>query len=1004
MSYRDRDPGAQAAARATGCALALVIAAFVWLIYLLVEIFKYRPKEYDPATPYHATDPYLPGQKPFSDFGVTSARWLSLILATILFSGAGILLIGRLPYQPQQPLTAEHLLVTLMFTFAFGFPAVVVGLFSFQLWHEPPQIRALVERSWWFRYLNIPVIVAGVRSGAALLAITIPFLSIVATETTSVVRVFNGAAGGTMGATVAAALWMLAGWIGRRWTDDQRAACERAAATLQQHREQLRKARPCTVFTIYPPKGAKPDGFTGSKLLAALLATAPRLTFQISAGAEGIFWRVIDPRSHYKAAVITDHLNSHFPAAQIVVEQPDQQENAGLPLPYYRQHMVFGLAQEFAVPLPFLDQLSRRDPLTTLSQRLALLEAGDRVTYSVIVLVASPEAGKRALERFQAGYIQPATQVREQTQAEESRRFPFDEKLVTAKLSGPLYHAYLVVTLESSQPHRLEHLASVAGDIEQFHLVGHNGLRQRITLPRQKIETPEQAQRTTFDEQLTIWVMEKSPLWRKSLVVLSPEELAALWHLPDESFTSSRIQWAGTPVPAELTGEADSRVCIGAAVSPGQRKPIYLAAHDRAYHHYVAGKTGMGKSTLLHSLIHQDITAGHGVAVIDPHGKLIDDLLRTSLPRQRLADVVLLECGNAEYPVPLNPLRIPDGVSHAAAFNYLYWVTRKIYETVWRERMDLVYRNVLLALLCDPEATPLDIDRLFSQPDYRELVLQRMREHPSGSLAAHTFWDSFSRKSASTQAEMSAPILSRTGALLGNRALEQMTCHPHTLHFRDFIRERKIVLINLSGESVRAEVGSLGALFLAGFYMASEALGYIPDDAPPRYYLYVDEVERIITSPIPDMFSHERKFGLALTLANQYLEQLSEETITGILGNVGTKLIFECGERDARILENSVEPEFDRTQLTNLGAYRAVVKTRWRGQTLPAFLMQTYPPPKRTGKLDLPARKAQLLAQSGLLPAQAVREWLEKRYVSPPPRRTRRKTSSRGGDGLGDYE
>ena len=176
-----------------------------------------------------------------------------------------------------------------------------------------------------------------------------------------------------------------------------------------------------------------------------------------------------------------------------------------------------------------------------------------------------------------------------------------------------------------------------------------------------------------------------------------------------------------------------------------------------------------------------------------------------------------------------------------------------------------------------------------------------------------------------------------------------MTCHPHALNFQSFIEQKKVVLINLSGEAIQTEVDSLGAMFLSGFYIAFRVLGYQPDDTPPRYYLYVDEVERYVTSPIPDMFSEARKFGLSLMLANQYFDQLSSETLNGILGNVGTLLTFESGDKDAKALAVRFIPEIDREALQNLGAYHVAVKTRFKGQPLPAFEIRTQPPLQKGG-------------------------------------------------------
>ncbi|NLF74312.1 MAG: type IV secretion system DNA-binding domain-containing protein [Chloroflexi bacterium] len=490
-----------------------------------------------------------------------------------------------------------------------------------------------------------------------------------------------------------------------------------------------------------------------------------------------------------------------------------------------------------------------------------------------------------------------------------------------------------------------------------------------------------------------------------SAFLLSVDELAALWHLPYEGFAASSIGWGNgreikAPQPILRSQEG---VCLGHNHYAGQDRPVYIHPEDRTTHIVSFGKAGTGKSTLLHHLIHQDIAAGQGVAVVDPHGKLIDDILAASIPDNRLDDVVLLECGRMDTPVPLNPLRIAEGVSEETAYNYLYWVLQKIYERIWLEgQTDRVIQNVLRTLLCDPEATPLDIQRILTNGSYRAQMIAKLKERRMRTSVL--FWDEYNQMSTSLQLQVARPVLSRTEAFLGRRAVERMTCHRGTLNLQSYIANKKIVLINLAGEAIQTEVDSLGAMFLAGFYMAFHALGYLPDGSTPRYYLYIDEVERFVTSPIQNMFSEARKLGLSLTLANQYLDQLSQETLNSILGNEGTLIAFECGDRDARALASKFAPELDQRALQNLGKYNIAVKTRVGADTLPAFTVQTRSPLEKIAGVDVNAIRERSAQQNRFLTADEVDDWLDRRYFSnngTPPEPEEAPPST---DGLGDYE
>jgi len=263
--------------------------------------------------------------------------------------------------------------------------------------------------------------------------------------------------------------------------------------------------------------------------------------------------------------------------------------------------------------------------------------------------------------------------------------------------------------------------------------------------------------------------------------------------------------------------------------------------------------------------------------------------------------------------------------------------------------------------------------------------------------------------------EIASPILTRTQAFLGNPALEQMTCHPEALDTAAFLREKKVVLFNLSGASIQSESGTLGAFLLAQLFVAAQSLGYLKDGELPRSQVYVDEVERMVTTPLPEMFATARKmfatarkFGLSLTLANQYMKQLTADTLEGILGNVGTHIVFEVGESDSKSLSRLFEPELPRADLLKLpradllklGTYQAAVKTRAQGQSLSPFLIKTLPPPAVMSN-GTSSGQVQMASPYTPMTGKAVASWLKKRYQV---KKTARKTTGVSSDGLQDFD
>lgn len=746
----------------------------------------------------------------------------------------------------------------------------------------------------------------------------------------------------------------------------------------------------------------------GVNLLRSLLEISSHLAFQIVADGQQIRWQVIDPHGAVSAEQVSAAVRSQYPSA-VVDALPVVPPLSSKTSTVYQQYHYFGLANEYPTPIATLDMLKTDDPLIPIAQRMDFLRPDlcERLIYSLLVITPSNLAKVRAKERLKEGSILPLSSV--PTQREADNLHELDERLLNAKLAGNLYHAFLVVSIESDQQSRLAELADIVADVTRFAIPRHNHMARSGESRIQQIQPANSPLSNLSQDLFAGDILSPQAAWRPRLLVLQPSELAALWHLPDERFTAEKIEWAGRPIPAAVTKAGDDRVLLGTTVGRGQAKPVYLTLSERAHHLYTAGKTGVGKSTLLHNLIHQDIVAGRGVAVLDPHGKLIDAIVERSIPASRQQDVVILDCARQDRPVPLNPFRVPEGIAFSSADTYVYWVMRKIYEGIWNEgRMDMVMRNVIQALLTDPEATPLDIDRLLTNDAYRQQIIQFMNAHEEVSFGVINYWQEFTSKSGGQRREIAQPILNRTRAFVGNRTLEGMTCNPQGLNFQSLIRDRKIVLVRLAGDAIRNEVGSLGAIFFSGFYLASETLGYLPDNAPPRFYLYVDEVERFISTPLVEMFSQARKFGLSLTLANQFLNQLPKETLDSILGNVGTQVLFEVGNTDAYTLEPLLKPDMKADTLLNLGQYRMVIKTRAEGRTLPAFMVAGNNVPAAVGKaatnlangLDFPTR-------------EAVRAWLAERYAPPPaspPVNGEAQPTSNGdtpattNDGLADYE
>ncbi|MEZ4667873.1 MAG: hypothetical protein R3E39_08160 [Anaerolineae bacterium] len=309
--------------------------------------------------------------------------------------------------------------------------------------------------------------------------------------------------------------------------------------------------------------------------------------------------------------------------------------------------------------------------------------------------------------------------------------------------------------------------------------------------------------------------------------------------------------------------------------------------------------------------------------------------------------------------------------------------------------METTFRAILELLLNDPQATPLDIQELVNNRTFRANLLNKLKSGDSRlPRTTRNYWRDFENLSPSEIKDRTAPILHRLTAFLGTGHLELMSCHPKTIDYKSIIAGKKMVLIDLSGAKVANEVGNLGAIFFANFFLHSIGLGGIDDDAnePPRYHLFIDDARRFITSPLQDMFSEARKYGLAVTLASQYVRQFDSATQAEINKNVSTRISFKSDQEDAGQIARFYKPEVSPEEIVKFGVGQAVVKTVVDGKDVSPFVVETYAPLSQQGRENGVDRKAVIAASRrnlGLLTAAEIEAFIDNRYdgemyVKPP--------------------
>ncbi|MBV8798610.1 MAG: type IV secretion system DNA-binding domain-containing protein [Alphaproteobacteria bacterium] len=346
-----------------------------------------------------------------------------------------------------------------------------------------------------------------------------------------------------------------------------------------------------------------------------------------------------------------------------------------------------------------------------------------------------------------------------------------------------------------------------------------------------------------------------------------------------------------------------------------QRVPFGIRQLDRLSHMYIVGQTGVGKSTMLETLALQDMLAGRGFALVDPHGDLVERLaerIAAAAPER----LVYLDACNSWQPYGYNPLRRVRAHKIPLAVSGMLETLKKLWPDAWGVRMEHVLRNSLYALL-EREGSKLpDVLALYNDDDFRKEIAGRVRNE-----VVRRFWqDEFENYPVRLRAEACAPIQNKLGALLSDPTLHRILVQPTIdLHFRKIMDEGMILLVNVSkgrlGEESALLLGSLlvSTIGLAAFSRAETE----PEERRP-YFLYLDEFHNFTTLMLASMMSELRKYGLGLVLAHQYLNQLEPEIRHAVFGNAGTIISFRVGPEDATLLADEFQPKFDITDLLRL--------------------------------------------------------------------------------------
>lgn len=432
--------------------------------------------------------------------------------------------------------------------------------------------------------------------------------------------------------------------------------------------------------------------------------------------------------------------------------------------------------------------------------------------------------------------------------------------------------------------------------------------------------------------------------------LLSTEELATLWHLPTFSVqppavdTSDYRQLEPPPVLPDPRREPATAM-LGRTAFRDRSDRVGIRGDDRRRHLYIVGKTGMGKSTLLLKLLCEDITAGRGCALIDPHGDLTE-LVLAAVPARRTNDVVLFDAGDRTHPIAFNPLAGCSPADRSLTASGVLAAFKKLFGGSWGPRMEHIFRNCLLALLETPGSSLVSVVELLGNPRFRHAIVGRVTDP-----VVRAFWlQEFAGMPARLQAEAIAPVQNKVGHFVSNPIVRQIIGAPRsTIDVRSIMDARQVLLVNLSKGRIGEDSSNLlGALLISSLQLAAMRRAELPETERRDFFLCVDEFQNFATESFATILSEARKYRLCLTLANQYLAQMDEATSAAVFGNVGSLLTFQVGADDAEALAAQLAGKVTPQDLIALPRYEAYLRMLIDGVPSRPFSLRTTAPDFRS--------------------------------------------------------
>ncbi len=670
------------------------------------------------------------------------------------------------------------------------------------------------------------------------------------------------------------------------------------------------------------------NSFAGIKIGGrfAFLKYRPHISFEIVGMPGDIRFYIYVPNKYRD--ILEKQINASYPDAEIRVVEEGSLKNVkeghimGNEYNIFSPHGVVAfktlkLKDSNYKPIKVFKDFAV-DPMSTLTSVLAKMSEGEGAAVQILISGADSKWSKMGRAHI--------AETKKRESNPDTAKYSSDSKELEGienKIQKPGFYAVIRIVVSSTSKEAAEaHLNNIENAFAQFDSAN-SFTKQKSWLKGNFVSD---------------FIYRFFPT-RGALSVLTAEELATIWHLPNKSIATPHIFWLNAkkaPAPVQIP---DSGLFLGMSSYRGIAKPVYMQRDDRRRHMYVIGKTGVGKSEFLKDMILQDIKNGEGVCFIDPHDTI--DKLLPLIPPERAEDVILFDPSDTDRPLGLNMLEAQTEQEKHYIVSSIVGLMYKLYDPnktgIIGPRFEHAIRNAMLTVMSEPGSTFIEVVRALTDSNFVQELLPKVQD----PIIRRYWTDQIAQTNDFHKSETLDYIVSKFGRFVTNKMMRNIIGQSQSaFDFRKAMDEGKILLVSLSKGKIGEENASfLGLVLVPKILVAAMSRQNIPEENRRDFYLYVDEFQNFATPDFAQILSEARKYRLNLIVANQFIGQMDEEVKNAIFGNVGTLVSFRVGVTDANYLSHEFQPVFTEGDLINVDVFNAFIKTIVHNEPVTPFSM-----------------------------------------------------------------